>query len=164
MTARRAWSEDDAWSLDLAIAPEGAIGRISAHINRRGKRAFGVLKTANEYVGVVADHDFVIWERQKRAVRARGRVVARNRGTRLEVRFIVPLRTRALIGIFFVLYALVSLGIATQPPETSVSGGEALVALAGAGALVGLFVAGARSQRADLRAFLERVFEGVARL
>ncbi len=152
------------WSLDLAIAPEGATARISANINKRGKRAFGVLKTANEYVGVVADREFEVWERQKRAVHARGRVVARSRGSRVDVRFTVPRRTRFLIGLFFVLYALVSLGIATQPPDPSVSAGEVLVSIVGAGVLVALFITGARSQRADLEGFFNRIFEGVARL
>ncbi len=141
------------WSLDLAIAPEGATARISANINKRGKRAFGVLKTANEYVGVVADREFEVWERQKRAVHARGRVVARSRGSRVDVRFTVPRRTRFLIGLF-----------STQPPDPSVSAGEVLVSIVGAGVLVALFITGARSQRADLEGFFNRIFEGVARL
>ncbi|OLC56718.1 MAG: hypothetical protein AUH85_05375 [Chloroflexi bacterium 13_1_40CM_4_68_4] len=155
-------SEDLA--LDLAIAPDGAIGRIGASINKRGKRAFGVLKTANEYVGVVRANEFELWERQQRAVHARGRVVARHRGSRVEVNLVIPRRTRFLLGLFFALYLLVSLGIATQPPDPSVSAGEVLVSIAGAGVLAALFTAGARSQRADLRTFFERVFDGVARL
>ena len=152
------------WSLDLAIAPEGATARISAAINKRGKRAFGVLKTSDEYVGIVTEGEFEIWEKQKRAVHAHGRVRARARGSRLDVRFIVPTWTRLLLGIFFVLYALVALGIATQPPDPTVSLGEVLVAVVGVAVIVTLFVVSARSQRADLRAFLERVFDGVARL
>jgi hypothetical protein len=150
--------------LDLEIAPEGALGRISAGINQRGKRAFGVLKTANEYVGVIAGQEFEIWERQKRAVHARGRVAARKRGTRLEVTFTVPTRTRVLIVIFFMLYALAAFGIASQPQESSVSPIELLIAVGGAAVLAALFVAGAQSQRADLRRFLEHMFEGVGRL
>jgi hypothetical protein len=161
--SRDSWT-DQTWSLDLAIAPDGAIGRISANINKRGKRAFGVLKTANEYVGVVAEREFEVWERQKRAVHARGRVVARSRGSRLEVTFIVPLRTRVFLGLFFVLYVLAALGIATQPPEPGVSAGEALVAIAGAAVLATLFVTGARSQRADLEGFFDSAFAGVERL
>ena len=150
--------------LDLAIAPEGAAARISAHINKRGKRAFGVLKTANEYVGMVTEGEFEVWEKQQRAVHAHGHIRARDRGSRVEVRFIVPTWTRLLLAIFFVLYALAAFGIATQPPDPSVSLGEVLVAIAGLGVIVVLFAFGARSQRADLRAFLERVFDGVARL
>ena len=152
------------WSLDLAMAPEGAAGRIAANINKRGKRAFGVLKTANEYVGVVRANEFEIWEKQKRAVHARGRVVPRHRGSRVEVRFMVTRLTRVLLVPFFALYALAALGIATQPPDPSVSAGEVAVAVAGAALLAALFTASARSQRADLRSFLERVFEDVAKI
>ena len=155
-------SEDLA--LDLAIAPDGAIGRIGASINKRGKRAFGVLKTANEYVGVVRANEFELWERQQRAVHARGRVVARHRGSRVEVNLVIPRRTRFLVGLFFALYLLVSLGIATQPPDPSISAGEVLVSIVGAGVLVALFAAGARSQRADLRKFFDRVFDDVAKV
>ena len=140
------------------------MSRISANLNQRGKRAFGVLKTANEYVGVVAGQEFEIWERQKRAVHARGRVAARARGSRLEVTFTVPVRTRVLLAMFFVLYALAAFGIATGAQEPSISPVELLIAVAGAAVLVAIFIAGARSQRADLRRFLEHVFEGVGRL
>jgi hypothetical protein len=157
-------STNEAWSLEVAIAPEGALGRIAANINRRGKRAFGVLKTGNEFVGAVVASEFEIWERQTRAVHALGRVTSRHRGSRVEVRFVVPLRTRVLLGLFFVLYVLVALGIATQPPEPSVSPAELITAVAGAAVLVALFIASARSQRTELRAFLERLFDGVARL
>jgi hypothetical protein len=152
------------WSRDLAIAPQGALDRISAAINVRSKRAFGVLKTANEFVGVVGASEFEIWERQKRAVHARGRVEPRQRGTRLAVDFVMPLRTRVLIGLFFALYAIVSLGIATQPPDVAVSASELVVAALGAIALVVLFLAGARSQRSDLAGFLERTFADVRRI
>jgi len=152
------------WSCDLAIAPHGALDRIAARINRRGRRAFGVLKTSNEYVGIVGAEDFEIWERQKRAIHARGRVAAQQRGTRLEVEFVAPLRTRVMIALFFILYALASVGIATQPPDPAVSLGELGVSAAGALALGALFIAGARSQRADLRGFLETTFDDVRRV
>jgi hypothetical protein len=157
-------SRSDVWSLDVAIAPDGAIERIRGNINRRGKRAFGVLKTANEFIGVVTQRDFEIWEKQKRAVHARGRVVTQRRGSRIEVSFVVPAWTRLLLGLFFFLYALVTVGIATQPPDPGVSVGEVLVALAGVAVLVTLFVIGARSQRADLQGFLERVFDDVTKI
>jgi hypothetical protein len=152
------------WSCDLAIAPQGALDRIAAGINRRGRRAFGVLKTTNEYVGFIGQDEFEIWERQKRAIHARGRVAPKTRGTRLEVEFVAPLRTRVLIALFFAMYAVVSIGIATQPPDPEVSLFELVVAAAGGVALVALFIAGARSQRADLRAFLERTFADVRRI
>ena len=152
-----------AWSVDLSIAPQGALDRIAANINRRGKRALGLLKTENEFVGVVADQQFEIWERQKRAVHARGRVAARSRGSRIEVTYYIPLRTRVLLGVFFILYLLVALGIATRAQDPSVSPMELLVTGAGAAILGTLFFTGARSQRADLRGFLERVLDGVGR-
>ena len=152
------------WSCDLAIAPQGALDRISAAINVRSKRAFGVLKTANEYVGVVGASEFEIWERQKRAIHARGRVEPKHGGTRLEVDFVTPLRTRIVVGLFFALYAVVSLGIATQPPDAGVSASEVVVSALGAIALVLLFIAGARSQRADLTGLLERTFADVRRI
>jgi hypothetical protein len=150
--------------LDLAIAPEGATARIGANINKRGKRAFGVLKTENEYVGILTEREFEVWERQKRAVHAHGRVRARSRGSRVEVDFVIPFRIRILLGLFFVLYVLAALGIATQPPDPGVSLGEVLVGVAGLLVLCALFLWGARSQRADLEGFFERVFDGVARL
>src|SRR5437879_6321662 len=149
------------WSCEVAIAPQGALDRVAARINRRGKRAFGVLKTENEYVGSIGDREFEIWERQKRAIHARVRVVPVQRGSRLEVEFIAPLRTRVLIVAIFVLYALAALGIASGPPDPAITGTELVIAAAGAAALVVLFMVGARSQRADLRGFLERIFADV---
>lgn len=152
------------WSRDIAIAPDGVLQRLGSAINRRKKRAFGVLKTENEYVGVIGDDAFEIWERQKRAIHARGQVRGRPGGTRVEVRFVVPTRTRVLIGVFFVLYIAASIGIASQPPQSDVSPQEVGVAVAGGVVLAALFAASARSQRADLRAFLDRVWGGLPRI
>ena len=152
------------WSAELAIAPPGALARITANINRRHKRAFGVLKTENEFVGVVGPEDFDIWERQNRAIHARGRVRAGRSGSRMEVRFVLPLRRRILLAAFSVLYVLAAIGIAALPPDPSISAGEALIAVGGAVALALIFTAGARSQRSDLRSFLERTFAGVPRV
>ena len=152
------------WSLDLAIAPDAALARIEADINRRRKRAFGVLKTENEFVGVTGSMGFEIWERQKRAIHARGDLRARRGGTRLEVRFLLPMRTRVLLGVFAVLYVLVIIGIAELPPDPDVSAVELAIGVAGGLLLAALFAAGARSQRADLRTFLERVFADVRRV
>ena len=149
------------WSRDIAMAPQAALDRIGAGINRRGKRAFGVLKTENEYVGFVGTREFEIWERQKRAIHARGRVTPARRGSRLEVEFVAPLRTRVLIVVLYVLYALAALGIASRAPDPAITGDELLIAAAGAVALATLFIVGARSQRADLRGFLESTFADV---
>jgi hypothetical protein len=151
------------WSADIAIAPDGALQRIAAAINLPKKRAFGVLKTKNEYVGVVADDTFEIWERQQRAIHALGRINGRRGGTRIDVRFIVPLRTRVLIVVFFVLYAVVASGLALEGREPAVSAEKLVVALAGAAVLVVFFSASAWRQRSDLRAFIERIFADVSR-
>jgi hypothetical protein len=152
------------WSLDIAIAPDGALQLVASAINRPKKRAFGVLKTENEYVGFVLDDGFEIWERSGRAVHARGSVRARRGGTRVEVHFALPRFTQVLVGLFFVLYALAAAGIATQPPATEVSAVEIGIALAGAGLLAALFAFGAARQRADLSRFLGRTFTDVPRV
>ena len=152
------------WTIDLAIAPQSALGRIASAINRRPKRMFGILKTENEYVGNVQDEEFEVWERRQRAVRLRGRVQARTGGTRMELRLVLPLRTRILIGLFFSLYIVVAIGIASRPPETVLSAGEMLTAVAGAVVLALIFLAAAERQRRDLRAFVESLFADVTRL
>ena len=152
------------WSLDLAIAPDGAVQRIGAAINRPKKRAFGVLKTGNEYVGFIRDDTFEIWERQGRAIHGRGTVRGRRGGSRVEMR--LPLRrlTKVLVVLFFALYALVAAGIATQPPRPEVSVEEVVITAAGAVLLAAIFATGAARQRADLQRFLERTFSDVPRL
>src|SRR3989442_1617942 len=102
--------------LDVAIAPAAALTRVSGAINRKRQRAFGILKTQNEYVGHVGDDGFEIWERQQRAVHAIGRVIGQRGGARIEVSFVLPMRTRVLIAVFFALYAAVAAGIAVRSP------------------------------------------------
>ncbi len=152
------------WSLDLAIAPDGAIGRIAAAINRPRKRAFGVLKTENEYVGFLRDGTFEIWERQGRAVRGLGAIQGRRGGSRVDVRLVLPRRTKFLVGLFFVLYVVVAVGIATQPPRAEVSIEEVAIAVGGAVVLGAIFTASAAQQRAELRRFLEQTYRDVPRL
>jgi hypothetical protein len=154
----------DDWSLDVAIAPEGALQRIAAAINRPKKRAFGVLKTENEYVGFIREDRFEIWERQGRAIHARGSMRGRGGGTRIEVQLALPRLTKVLVGIFFVLYVLAAAGIATQAPGSEVSVEEIGIALGGAVALAALFAASAAQQRAHLRRFLDRVFGDLTRI
>ncbi|HEV8470083.1 MAG TPA: hypothetical protein VGR46_10780, partial [Candidatus Limnocylindria bacterium] len=136
----------------------------SGAINRKRQRVLGILKTQNEYVGHVGADGFEIWERQQRAVHASGRVIGQRGGTRIEVSFGLPMRTRALIAVFFGLYFVVAIGIALRPPETVLSIEELFVAIAGAAILAVFFIAAARRQRADLRTFVESVFTGVARI
>jgi hypothetical protein len=150
--------------MDLAVAPASALGRIASAINRRPKRMFGILKTENEYVGNVRDEEFEVWERRQRAVHLRGRVRARGGGARIELRFVLPMRTRTLIVLFFGLYFVVAIGIATQPPETFLSAEEMIIAVAGAVVLAVIFLAAAEWQRRDLRAFVESLFTDVTRI
>jgi hypothetical protein len=154
----------DDWSLDIAIAPAGAMAKITSAINRPKKRAFGVLKTENEFVGFTRDDTFEIWERQKRAIHGRGTVRGLRGGSRIEVRLAPRGITKALVGVFFALYALVAAGIATQPPRPAITIDEILVSLAGAALLAGIFAVGAAQQQADLQRFLERTFSDVPRL
>ena len=154
----------DDWSLELAIAPDGALQRIAAAINRPKKRAFGVLKTENEYVGFIRDDTFEIWERQGRAIHALGAIRGRRGGSRVETRLVLPRRGKILVGLFFALYALVAAGIATQPPGVDITAPEVAIAVAGAALLAAIFAAGAARQRADLQRFLERTFSDVPRL
>src|SRR2546430_13632534 len=104
-------------SLDVGTAPSGALARISAAINRRPKRILGVLKVENEYVGHVHGDSFEVWERRQRAIHAVGTVKSRDGGSHIEVRFVVPARTRVLIVLFFALYAVVAAGLALRSSE-----------------------------------------------
>ncbi|HEX9268082.1 MAG TPA: hypothetical protein VF965_11415 [Candidatus Limnocylindria bacterium] len=150
--------------LEVAIAPDAALVRVSNSINRRSKRMFGVLKTESEYVGVVGGNSFEIWERQQRAVHAFGRISSRRGGSRIELRLVIPRRTRALILIFFVLYTVVALGIAVQPPEPDVSASDLAIAFLGAAALIAIFAVSARQQRTALSAFVNRLFSDLPRI
>jgi hypothetical protein len=152
------------WSLDVAIAPAGAMARIASAINRPKKRAFGVLKTENEFVGFIRDDTFEIWERQKRAIHGRGTVRGLRGGSRIELRLALRGPTKVLVGTFFALYTLVAAGIATQPPRPEISIEEIAISLVGAALLAVIFAASAAQQRADLRRLLERTFSEVPRL
>jgi hypothetical protein len=175
--ALRPESDDDATStcsvralvepdlvLELAIAPAAALTRVAGAINRKRQRVLGILKTQNEYVGHVGDDAFEIWERQQRAVHAWGRVTGQGGGTRVEVSFGVPMRTRVLIAVFFALYAAVAAGIAMRSSGDALTGEQFAIAIGGALVLIFIFVVAARRQRADLRAFVQTVFTDVPRI
>jgi len=154
----------DDWSLDVSIAPAGAMAKIASAINQPKKRAFGVLKTENEYVGFIREDTFEIWERQKRAIHGRGTIRGRRGGSRIEMRIAPRGVTKVLVAVFFALYALVAVGIAMQAPRSDISVEEIFISLAGAALLAGIFAASAAQQRADLQRFLERTFSDVPRL
>ena len=146
------------WQLDVNVAPEAALARLEVAINERPKRAFGVLKTQNEFVGAIAQDRFEVWERRQRAVHAVGHARPQRRGTRIEANFVVPPVTRGLLVAFFALYVVVVAGIASQPPDSGLSAQEVAIAVSGAAVTAGLFYGAARRQRADLAAFLHIVF------
>jgi hypothetical protein len=146
------------WQLEVGIAPEAALARLGAAINQRPKRAFGMLKTENEFIGAIAQDRFEVWERRQRAVHALGMARARRGGTRIEARFVIPPLTRGLLVAFFALYVVVVAGIASQPPDSGLSAQEVVIAVSGAAVTGGLFYGSAHRQRADLAAFLETVF------
>lgn len=148
---------DPDWTLDVAVAPEAALARLEAAINQRPQRAFGVLKTQNEFVGAIAQDRFEVWERRQRAVHAVGLARRRGRGARIEARFVIPPLTRALLVLFFALYVVVVVGIASQPPDSGLSTQELVIAAIGAAVTGGLFYGAARRQRTDLAVFLDTV-------
>ena len=152
------------WSLEVAIAPDGALQRIAGAINLPKKRSFGIFKLEKEFLGFIREDTFEIWERQGRAVHGFGQIRARRGGSRIDVRLQLQVRTKILVGIFFALYIAVAVGIATQPPATEVSAEDLGIALVGLAVLAGFFAASAAQQRADLRRFIERVFSDVARI
>ena len=146
------------WLLDVGATPDAALARLEAAINQRPKRAFGLLKTENEFIGAIAQDRFEVWERRQRAVHAVGHARPKRGGTRIEARFVIPPLTRALLVAFFALYVVVVVGIASQPPDSALSAQELVIAASGGIVTAGLFYGSARRQRADLAAFLERVF------
>jgi hypothetical protein len=151
-------------SLDVATAPQGALIRISAGINRRPKRLLGVLKIENEYVGYVRGDRFEIWERRQRAVHAIGTVRGRSGGSHIEVQFVLPLRTRVLIVLFFALYAAVAAGFALGSSDDAVAFEGLSAAAVGALVVAVIFVVAASRQRSDLRGLVERLFRDVPRI
>ncbi|MEO8633500.1 MAG: hypothetical protein ABI466_09065 [Chloroflexota bacterium] len=147
------------WLLDVGVAPEAALARLEAAINQRPRRAFGVLKTQNEFIGAIAQGRFEVWERRQRAVHAVGLARPKRGGTRIEASFVIPPLTRGLLVAFCVLYVLVVLGIASQPPDPALSAQELVIAAVGAAVTGALFYGAARRQRRDLAGFLETVFK-----
>ncbi|HJW48290.1 MAG TPA: hypothetical protein VJ726_02610 [Candidatus Limnocylindria bacterium] len=152
------------WALDVGIAPEAALARLGGAINQRPKRAFGVLKVQKEFVGAIASEHFEIWERSQRAVHGVGRFSAVSGGTRVEMRFLVPPITKALIVVFFALYAVAAGGFVLGARDATVALANVIFGVGGAVILAILFTSAARRQRADLGAFLERLFGDVPRV
>lgn len=152
------------WALDIAIAPDGALQQIKAAINRPKKRAFGILKIEKEFVGFIRDDSFEVWERHQRAVHALGSVRGRRGGSRIELRFAMPGRTRVLIAVFFVVYAGAVAGLAFRTAGPLGTAEELVVASLGALLLATIFTLARARQRSDLRGFFDRLFRDLPRI
>ena len=142
--------------MDLDVAPEASLARLRSAINLPRKRLFGLLKTRQEYLGWVDGSGFEIWERQDRAVHAFGEIRPRRGGGTVRLRFALPMRTKALLVLFFVLYAGAGLEVGRRGEVWPSAATVALVALGGL-IIAGIFTVAARRQRDQLRAFVERV-------
>lgn len=152
----------DLVQLDVQLAPEAVAGRITLAINRPPRRAFGVLKTENEFVGVVRGTEFEVWERRSHAVHAVGRVKGRRGGSRVELQMRLTPRTRLQLALFFALFALAIVGFALLPTERPPLVPTPLIGLAGAVVLGAVFYLGTSRQRADLERFVRGVLADVA--
>ncbi|MGH2498893.1 MAG: hypothetical protein ACRDF0_02190 [Candidatus Limnocylindria bacterium] len=148
--------------LDIRMAPEGVAGRLRGAVNQRPERAFGVIKVKPEYVGLVRERDFEIWERRQHAVHAVGRIRARRGGSRIEMRAHVTPRTRLLAAAFFLILAVAVVGFNLRPREAEVSFLTLLVGPAGALVIAIVFLVSARRQGAALRRFVAELFADVA--
>jgi hypothetical protein len=143
--------------LDVAAAPGAVLGKVKATINRREGRLFGVIKTKKEFVGLVFDEGFEIWERQQRAIHLVGLVRAQPGGTRVELRYALAPVTRVVTVLFFLLYFLGTIGLSLREPDPAVSVTELVAIMLGAAILSGGFAYAARRQRADVEAFVARI-------
>ena len=145
--------------LDVAVAPEALASRLRGRINQRPKRAFGILKVSDEWIGVVQGNDFAVWERRQHAMRAEGRIRRVRGGSRVEARIELTRRSAVLMAVFFALFAVAAIGLLGRPGGMGISPATiALAFLAGLGTLA-VFWAGSLRQRAALRRFLTEVFE-----
>ncbi len=149
-------SED--YVLDVPVAPEALASRLRAAISVRPKRAFGVIKVHSEWVGLVGGKEFDVWERQQHATHARGRIIGRRGGSRVEARIGLTRRAGLLAVLFFALFAFVAVGFLGRPEGPGSGQASVGVAALGALAIAGLFWSYSLRQRAALRRFLNEVF------
>lgn len=149
--------------LEVAIAPEGALAKLRSAINKRPQRAFGVIKIAPEWVGVVRGTEFEIWERRQHATHAHGRVRGRHGGSRIEARIELTRRARVLTVLFFVLFVLAAIGLAGLPDSRALDATSLLVVVLGGATLAGLYWTASIRQRSALRRFIAEVFADTPR-
>ena len=156
MTGRFAIAED--LVMEVPIAPEALASRLRGRLNQRPKRALGILKVSDEWIGVVHGNEFAVWERRQHAMRAQGRIRGVRGGSRVEARIALTRRAAVMTVVFFVLFAVGAVGVLSQPEGLGISPATLVIALlAGFGTLL-VFWIGSLRQRAALRAFLADVF------
>ena len=154
--ARFAIAED--LVIEISVAPEALASRLRGRLNQRPKRALGILKVSDEWIGVVHGNEFAVWERRQHAMRAQGRIRGVRGGSRVEARIALTRRSAVMMVVFFVLFAVGAVGVLSQPEGLGISPATLVIALlAGFGTLI-VFWVGSLRQRAALRAFLADVF------
>jgi hypothetical protein len=146
----------EGFPLDVPMAPAAVLSRISAAMQRSPRRLLGLLRVETEFRGFVRDDRFEVWDRYRHAVRGYGRVIARRGGSRIELRAEVTQRTYVMSALFFLVYAV----LAVQIASTAESGPIPSWAIAGAGAVVTLaiFAFSARQQARNLGSFVRGIF------
>lgn len=154
--ARFAIAED--LVIEAPLAPEALASRLRGRLDQKPKRAFGVLKVTDEWIGSVNGNEFTVWERRQHAMRARGRIRGVRGGSRVEARIALERRSAVMLTLFLALFAVGAIGILTQPRGLGVSPATlALAVIAGLATLLVFWIASLR-QRAALRRFLADVF------
>lgn len=144
--------------IEVPIAPEALASRLRSRLNQRPKRAFGVLKVTDEWIGAVQGHEFAVWERRQHAMRARGRIRGVRGGSRIEAHIALERRSAVMLTVFLALFAIGAIGILTQPRGLGISPATlALAVIAGFATVLVFWIASLR-QRAALRRFLADVF------
>jgi hypothetical protein len=144
--------------IEISVAPEALASRLRSRLDQRPKRAFGVLKVTDEWIGAVQGNEFTVWERRQHAMRAHGRIRGVRGGSRVEARIALERRSAVMLAVFLVVFGIGAIGILTQPRGLGISPATlALAVVAGFATLLVFWIASLR-QRAALRAFLADVF------
>ncbi len=142
---------------EVAAAPEAVEARLRERLGRPPKRMLGVLKVSDEWVGVAAGKEFVVWERRAHATRVRGRIVGRRGGSRVEATIALTRGTYVLTVVLFTLFAIASFGLLAREEGLGLTPAGIAVALAGGLATLAVFWTASIRQAAALRRFLDDV-------
>jgi hypothetical protein len=148
---------------DVPVAPEALASRLRSAVNVQPKRLLGVLKVHAEWIGIVAGMEFVVWEKRQHATRAVGRIRPRRGGSRVEARIAVTRRTWVLMGVFFALFVVASIGLLSRQDGLGLGPTGLTVAALGGFVMLTLFWSASLRQRAALKAFLNEVLGAAER-